>query len=115
MLTLLQIHQAIEKSAQQVFNESNTTVEPAVKEYLAKQLLEKDLHEPLSEEQLYEAAISVFESIRTEQLLHFYHDKGRQYLVTPEEDLQEAASLRFFIDLDSIFKIKLPWPWGTSS
>jgi len=53
MLTSLQIHQAIEKAAQQVFNEGNTTVEPAVKEYLAKELLEKDIQEPLSEQQLY--------------------------------------------------------------
>jgi|GEM_PF-6130209 len=53
MLTPLQIHQAIEKAAQQVFNEGNTTVEPAVKEYLAKELLEKDIQEPLSEQQLY--------------------------------------------------------------
>jgi hypothetical protein len=115
MLTSQQIQQSIEKAAQQVFNEGNTIVDPAVKDYLTKQLLEKNLQEPLSEEQLYKAAISVFEEIRTEQLLQFYHSKGRQYLVTPGEDLQEAAGLRFFIDLDSIFKIKLPWPWGTSS
>lgn len=115
-LTTEQIQKIIAQAAQDVTRESRLTVTQDAQNYLVDLLSEKkEALEAggLTPETLYSAALQAFNSARTDQLLDFYKSKGRRYLNTPEEDLQEAALLHFTIDASTLFRIKLPWPWGT--